>query len=43
MSVTNAVLPGTIGPESLPFIFAILIIAFVVSTLLDRRKKRKEK
>jgi uncharacterized membrane protein YoaK (UPF0700 family) len=42
--LTNAVvLPGTMGPESLPFIIALLVIVFAAATLNDMRKKRKNK
>ena len=43
-SLSNAVvLPGTMGPETLPFIIGLLVVVFVIATLLDMRKKKKNK
>jgi hypothetical protein len=42
-SVTSSVvLPGVVGPESIPFIMAILVAAFVISSVHDRLKKKNK-
>jgi hypothetical protein len=37
------VLPGTMGPESLPFIMGLLVLVFVAASLHDRWKKRRNR
>jgi hypothetical protein len=37
------VLPGTVGKESVVFIIVILVAVFVISSLYDRLKKKKDK
>jgi len=43
LSDNAVVLPGTMGPESLPFIIGLLVLVFVAASLHDWWKKRKGK